>query len=86
MMLSLHFQYFNFDILLLFHLHLLLLLFHQCSLLSLIYRLLWMQLNSVMRDGCNRCAITGGMSSMPNISSGRMKKMRNVKGWMNTET
>jgi hypothetical protein len=51
----------------------------------LIYRPLWMLLEREMRDGCSKCEIIGEMKRRRNSSSSKMRKKRNVIGYLSTE-
>jgi len=42
------------------------------------YRLLWMLLDSMMKGGCNKSVIHGGMNNRHNSSFNRMRKKKNV--------
>jgi hypothetical protein len=45
-----------------------------------------MQLKSVMRGGCNRFVMDGGMSNKLSSSSNRMRKKRNIADGMKKES
>jgi hypothetical protein len=45
-----------------------------------------MLFDSEMRDGCNKSGIIGGMNNKLSSSSSRMRKKRNAKGYMNTDS
>ena len=45
-----------------------------------------MKLEDVMKDGCSRCVMLGGMNSRVNSNSNRMRKKRNINDYMSTET
>jgi hypothetical protein len=45
-----------------------------------------MQLDSVMRGGCNRSIMDGGISSRLNSSFNRMRKKRNVADGVKKES